>query len=293
MNPTPMWSGLSNDEFRAIAQKGQGEIFFFSRYLYRPFTTYLTRLYLRVRISPNAVTVHSILAALVAGGAVLWPSPTTFLVGAAGLQAYFFLDHVDGEVARIQAWENSRAPAGDGAFMDFWAHFHSVNLVFGALGVGLALKYDQVVWAVVGLLCDNCLGNFPKLTLGRTLWSMYEQDASVVTAAGFQGVLRVVTDSDSTRLFRGQLTFPKRAFLAARELVFFPGCLIALSVVLLADAGKAFLGGSFDTLITRGYLVAFLAVALISKLRRTLISAGQLRELEESKAKKARESATP
>ena len=34
-----------------------------------------------------------------------------------------------------------------GQYLDFWVHFHSVNLVFGALGVGLAL----------GLECLTCV----------------------------------------------------------------------------------------------------------------------------------------
>jgi phosphatidylglycerophosphate synthase len=266
-------------QFREIAQKGQGELFVFSRYLYRPFTAYISRLYLLLGLSPTAATIHSVLAALAGAAALLRPSPVAYLLGALGLQVYFILDYVDGEVARVEVWRGTREPTADGEYIDFWAHFHSVNLVFGALGVGMAMASGQVIWAVLGLLADNCLGNFPKFTLVRTLCSLYQREPSIVTRPMFPVVLGTVTDSTARELFQGRLNLRAKLFLVAREMLFFPGCLIALSVTLVIDAVTALASGSFDSDATQVYLVIFVVVSVASKIRRTIISARQLRSL--------------
>jgi hypothetical protein len=154
-------------------------------------------------------------------------------------------------------------------------------LAFGALGVGLALHDRSVMWAALGLLADNCLGNFPKLTMARTLWCVYEREPTVVTRPGFGEVLAVVTDSENRKQFSGSLSVARRAWLTIRELVFFPGCLIALSATLTIDGIVALLGEQFTGLWSRSYLLGFVAVALASKVRRTVLAARQLRHLTE------------
>src|SRR5688572_26531770 len=159
---TTDWRHLATAELRAITQKGLGEIFLLSQYVYRPFTIHVTRLYALLGWGANTATIHSAIAALGAAAVLIRPGPLTFFLAALGLQGYFVLDHVDGELARLDSWRGRRAMTAGGQYLDFWVHFHSVNLVFGALGVGLALQTGNPVWAITGLLADNCLGNFPK-----------------------------------------------------------------------------------------------------------------------------------
>jgi hypothetical protein len=277
---TTDWRHLATPELRAITQKGLGEIFLLSQYVYRPFTIYVTRLYAFLGWGANAATIHSALAALGAAVVLIQPSPLSFLLAVLGLQSYFVLDHVDGELARLDSWRGRRPMTAGGQYLDFWVHFHSVNLVFGALGIGLALRTGNSLWAVAGLLADNCLGNFPKLTLARTLWDVWQRDPTITERPLFKTILgTAVTDVENKQLFSGTLTGRQKAFLLAREALFFPGCLIALSLTLTADALWAIASSSLPAIATKSYLLLFTAMALTSKLRRTRISEAQLREL--------------
>lgn len=274
------WRRLELPELRAICQKGTGEIFLLSQYVYRPFTIHVTRLYALLGLGANVATIHSALAALSAAGALLWPSVATFLIAAVGLQLYFVLDHVDGELARLDAWIGRRAMTAAGAYFDFWVHFHSINLVFGAFGIGLAFYTGNVIWAVVGLLADNCLGNFPKLALARTMWEVFRRDPSVTQNAVFEEIMtEAVTDGQNRQLLAGSLTVREKVVLLAREALLFPGCLIVLSLALGVDALTSTMRGEFTVAASSSYLVAFALTALASKLRRTRISMDQLARL--------------
>jgi hypothetical protein len=268
-------------EFRQITQKGTGEIFLFSQYVYRPLSTWVTRLYVALGISPNGATLHSLLLALAGAVALLWPRTATYLFAAAALQAYFILDHVDGEVARWEFWRGTRTPSADGEYFDYWVHLHSLNVAFAALGVGVALRTGQPLWAVVGLVADNCLGSFPKLALGRTMWVMYRRRPDVVEHPGFAQPLAAVTDTDGTQVMSGTLTLRQRLVHAARELLFYPGCLIVLSVTLVADAMLMRERSVTVPPASAGYLVFFTLAAGASKVRRTAKSMSQLRALSQ------------
>ena len=115
------------------------------------------------------MTIHSCLAAIVAAACALYPGGWSFLLCAAGLQIYFILDHVDGELARLWLWTGRARPNAAGAFLDGWVHYHSINIVVTCLGIGLTMQTGQIVWAVVGVVAGNLLSNFTKLTLARTL----------------------------------------------------------------------------------------------------------------------------
>lgn len=284
--------GLSQREFRAITQKGRGEIFLFSQYVYRPVSTWVTRLYAALGVGANGATLHSLIAALAAAAALLRPRAETFLLAALGLQLYFVLDHVDGELARLDFWRGARRPTPDGEYADYWVHLHSLNLVFAALGVGLTLSTGHLVWAVLGLVADNCLGSFPKLAMGRILWSAYRRDPAVTGHPAFASALAVVTDTDGTQTMSGTLTTRQRIFHAARELLFYPGCLIVLSVVLSIDGVMSLVSGGFTAMWSSTYLAGFTAVGVASKVRRTVLSARQLRSLGEPVPPRTPEAAT-
>lgn len=267
---------LSHREFRAITQKGRGEIFFFSQYIYRPISSYVTRAYAALGLSANAATIHSLVAAVAASGAVLWPGGVTYFLAAVGLQAYFILDHVDGELARLDFWRGVRKPTPAGEYADYWVHLHSLNLTFGALGVGLALWGRTPLWAVLGLVADNCLGSFPKLAMARILWSAYRRDPAVTSHPEFPTALAVVTDTDGVEILDVSLSTRKRLFHLMRELLFYPGALILLSVALVIDAATAWATGSFTAWAAKGYLVFFVVAGVASKIRRTTLCMRQL-----------------
>jgi hypothetical protein len=230
-------------------------------------------------LGADAATVHSVIAALSGAAALLWPSPATFLSASLCLQIYFILDHVDGELARLDEWRGVKAVGPAGLYLDFSAHFHSVNLVFGAVGVGLSLHTGNVIWAVLGLLADNILGNFPRLVLARTLWSVYHRTPSVVRHPTFDSVLTVAADVDVASSRLAEDSDGRQAILRLREFLFFPGCLVTLSLTLAADAVVSLAEQDLRAALTQTYLILFVVVGMTTKLRRTRISLKQLEAL--------------
>jgi len=284
---------LSLREWRAITQKGRGEIFLLSQHIYRPITAHISRFYARLGLSANTATFHSLVAALVAAGVLIWPSRVTFLISAVALQVYFVLDHVDGELARLAFWSGVRKPTPDGEYFDFWVHFHSMNLTFAALGIGLTHATGAVYWAIAGLIVDNVLGNFPKLALSRVLWATYKRDRAITTTPEFLHLVDVATDSDSTQIHDDTLTTRRRLFLLAREALFFPGCLVLLTMILVIDALRGAADNPAAFLPFSGVYLALLAVVgIASKTRRTMLAMRSLHRLSPNAAASTAESAS-
>ena len=269
------WSALTTAGMRSEFQKGPGEIFLVSHYVYRPFTIYLTMLYARLGAGANAVSVHSCVAALLAAGCCLYPRPLTFLLAAVGLQAYFVLDHVDGELARLRLWTGEMNPNPSGAFLDFWVHFHSINVVVACLGIGLTVQSGQMIWAVAGIAAANVLSNFTKLTLART---MLRDQFRMAARDDVKALIEHATDAEPPVL--NATVFRRRqAFQIVREIAAFPGPVIILSVTLAVDA-MLFADGRLDAPFTKLYLGAFALAGVASKLLRTRQIVRRLNALE-------------
>ncbi|WP_169977848.1 CDP-alcohol phosphatidyltransferase family protein [Tautonia rosea] len=113
----------------------------------RPTAIYGTWLAVRLGLSAHHVTVASLLAALAGAVGLAWGTLLGFLAGAVlGLLA-FWLDRVDGQVAR---WRGS---AGiNGVYLDYMMH-HAATMAQGfALGFGLAARTGTLGWAAAGAL---------------------------------------------------------------------------------------------------------------------------------------------
>jgi phosphatidylglycerophosphate synthase len=103
-----------------------------SKFLNRPISRVITRLLLRLPITPNAWTVLIFVPALVAFVFLVHGDYTGFLVGTALFQLINILDGCDGEIARAKYLDSERGRRLD-AFCDFVA-----NLIFVlCLGIGL------------------------------------------------------------------------------------------------------------------------------------------------------------
>jgi len=268
--------GMEVAQLRQVCQKGLGEIFFFSQYVYRPLTLHITRAYAWFGIGPSACTIHSQLVALVAIIVLAVPSPVSFLIAAICLQVYFILDHVDGELARLYAHMGLRPLRPGGEYLDFWVHFHTANVAFATLGLGLSLSSGSPLWGVLGILGCNILGNFPKLALSRTLVAMSLRNGSVARTPEYQELAHIAADFGTRNILARDRSFRQKVMFLLSELAFFPGCVIVLPAVLVVDASLCILAGSQLGILAKAYLAAFVVVGLASKLRRTFLSIQKL-----------------
>jgi len=134
-------------ELRDRAQKGRhreiGNIL--ARRFARPTAIYGTWLAVRFGLSAHQVTLAALTASLAAAGAIGAGDRFGFVLGVALLHLAFWLDHVDGQVAR---WR--RTASLDGVYFDYLMH-HAAGATLGfALGFGLAVRTGKLPWAIAG-----------------------------------------------------------------------------------------------------------------------------------------------
>jgi len=147
-------------ELRAVVQKSRHREIgnWLARRVGRPSAVHGTWLAVRLGLSANQVTFAALVAGLGGAVAIASGSRLGFVLGAALGHLAFWLDHVDGQVAR---WR--RTASLDGVYYDYMMH-HVVNMALGfALGFGLAVRTGRVEWAAAGF----------AIALGWTVLSLH------------------------------------------------------------------------------------------------------------------------
>jgi len=135
------------EQLRAIVQKGRHREIgnWLARRVARPSAVYGTWAAIRLGLSAHQVTTLALVAGLAGAGAIATGDRWAFVLGAALGHLAFWLDHVDGQVAR---WRGSASL--DGVYYDYLMH-HALNLANGfALGFGLAARTGELRWAAAG-----------------------------------------------------------------------------------------------------------------------------------------------
>jgi hypothetical protein len=148
MNAHPTLADLRGRVFKHSGPEGGPEIGnWLARRVGRPAAVYGTWLAVRMGLSAHQVTLAALAAAL---GSSVWigtGTRTGFVAGALLAWLAYWLDHVDGQVAR---W---RGTAGlDGVYFDYLMHHASVMALGFGLGYGLAVRRGDPLWAVGGFL---------------------------------------------------------------------------------------------------------------------------------------------
>ena len=118
---------------------------FFGTFFVSPYSRYLARMASRAGLSPNAVTVTSMVLGAVAAALFAVGGRLELVLGAVVLHAAFTLDCVDGQLARYAG-----AFSALGAYLD--AVFDRVKeyLVYAGLAVGAA-RHGHDVWGLAAL----------------------------------------------------------------------------------------------------------------------------------------------
>ena len=138
----PSLAALRDRELRGPdAQSGN----WLARRFARPMAIYGTWLAVRLGISAHQVTAAAMVVSIASALAIGNGSRSGFVIGAGlGLLA-FWLDRVDGQVAR---WRGTVSLAG--VYLDYLMH-HAATLSLGfGLGYGLASRTGRLPWAAAG-----------------------------------------------------------------------------------------------------------------------------------------------
>jgi len=122
---------------RSLIKQREG---FMSRHFERKISLAITRRLAVTRVTPDVMTVVSVVIGLVGASFFLSSSPAYQLVGAFLFLAHSILDGCDGELARLKFMESPH-----GAILDFWGDNVVHVGVFTCMAVGLSLA-QEATW---------------------------------------------------------------------------------------------------------------------------------------------------
>jgi hypothetical protein len=134
-------------ELRAHVQKDHRREIgnWLARRVARPTAIFGCWLAIRLGLSAHQVTLASLCSSLAAAVAIGSGDRNFFILGVMLAHLGFWLDHVDGQVAR---WRQTVSL--DGVYLDYLMH-HAANLALGfALGYGLAARSGETRWTIAG-----------------------------------------------------------------------------------------------------------------------------------------------
>jgi hypothetical protein len=134
-------------ELRAKVQKDRHREIgnWLARRVARPTAVHGCWLAIRLGLSAHQVTVAALCSSLAAAVAIGTGQRSLFVLGVVLVHLGFWLDHVDGQVAR---WRNTASL--DGVYLDYLMHY-AANLALGfALGYGLAARTREMWWTIAG-----------------------------------------------------------------------------------------------------------------------------------------------
>lgn len=156
-------ASVSLRELKEICRKGPRDFFWISNLFWRPFSIYGTWLAVRLGIRSNTVTTVSCLFAIGSSFVLLFPSARAYIASVVLMQLFFFLDHVDGEVARyhIHAFPE-RPPNQSGSYYDLLVHYLQGASFFFCLGAGLSRASGEIMWTVAGVCAAVGCSSFPR-----------------------------------------------------------------------------------------------------------------------------------
>jgi phosphatidylglycerophosphate synthase len=135
------------EELRARVQKGRSREIgnWLARRVARPSAVYGCWLAIRLGLSAHQVTLAALVSSIVGAIAIGTGDRLLFVVGVILAHLGFWLDHVDGQVAR---WRGTVSL--DGVYFDYLMH-HASSLALGfALGYGLAVRSGDPRWTIAG-----------------------------------------------------------------------------------------------------------------------------------------------
>jgi hypothetical protein len=139
-------------ELRAKVHKGRHREIgnWLARRIGRPSAVYGTWAAVRLGLSAHQVTLAATLASLGSAVAIGSGNRGGFFLGVLLAHLAFWLDHVDGQVAR---WRGS---AGlDGVYLDYLMHHASTLFLGFGLGYGLAVESGDPRWAAAGFAIET------------------------------------------------------------------------------------------------------------------------------------------
>lgn len=221
------------ESHRLICQKNESENYLLDKFIFRRISIFITIIFIKLKIKANTATFLSLAAALGSCFFLLYNTVPMMAAAIFLIFLYYMLDHVDGELARYHKYTGGRTSLR-GHYFDLLVHRYSSNLMvfFMGLGVYNLYRYESVV--ILGFAACIGMSSFPNVVAAQVLAGKIANDPGTVgSGKTVDSLQRLERKTEQIRYVRGGMA--KKFRKALEELLFFPGHIIAIQAVLLAD----------------------------------------------------------
>lgn len=262
---------MTVNNYRHICQKNKEENYFFDRFFFRKISIYFTIIFIKLKIKANQATFLSLVAALAACYFLMFNTPVMMAVAVICIFLYHMLDHVDGELARYHISRGQQEPSLKGQYFDVLIHKYSTNLFLFFLGVSVYNMYGYTFAVYLGFAACIGMSAFPNLLASQVILQKIGGNKQVVDDDEHVSDILYLLEKKQeqiSKLRSGNMTQKARKIIT--ELLFFPGCLILIMLVLIFDM---LIGGftlfSYEVNMRLLFLMGATPVYLVNALRQT------------------------
>ncbi len=133
----------------------------YMRFVSRNISIFITRFLIPTPVTADQVSFAMIVMGILASLFFLSSSQAMFVLGALGLQLWYLLDCVDGEIARYRLYQKTGKLVEEkvelpmtGAYWDYLNHYIVHGLAPLTAGFGLFLAYENLAWFLLGFLAS-------------------------------------------------------------------------------------------------------------------------------------------
>lgn len=223
--------------YRYLCQKNEEENYLLDKLIFRRISIFLTIILIKFRIRPNQATLLSLLSSLASLYFLTFNSRREMLIAAFLILLYYLLDHSDGELARYYQQTGVRCASLAGQYFDVLVHRYSSNLMVFFIGISIYRAFGYFWALLLGFAACIGISSFPNMMAAQVVAGRVARDREKVFSdekmtrilqilERKQGQIKAVHGRDIRRKLRK----------LAGEILFFPGHIILLIIVLIADA---------------------------------------------------------
>lgn len=223
------------ERYKRLCQKNESENYLLDKYLFRKLSIYFTIASIKLGLSANQATFLSLLAALGSLYFFTLNSAGAMITAAVLVFLYYMLDHVDGELARYYIKTGRQSPSLSGHYFDLLVHRYSTNLMLFFMGVSVYRLFGYEYAVLLGFIACIGISSFPNVIAAHVLAGKLAHSPAAIERPETQRILeRLERKEEQIKGVRGDAAARVRKILG--ELLFFPGHIVMIVAVLIADA---------------------------------------------------------
>ncbi|MCR3921775.1 MAG: hypothetical protein NUK65_04545 [Firmicutes bacterium] len=228
---------MTISEYRKLCQKNESENYLLDKLIFRKISIFITILFIKLKITSNQATFLSLLAALASLYFLAFNTRFALITAAFLIFSYYMLDHVDGELARFAIQTGARQPNLKGHYFDVLVHRYSTNLMVFFIGISIYNLYGYKLAVILGFMACIGISSFPNVIAAQVIAGKIANNKQLIfDDPALAAILaELETKKEQIHAVHHGSTVQKLKKLIIESL-FFPGHIILLLLVLLADA---------------------------------------------------------